>query len=175
MADVERDDARGAALQQHVGEAAGGGADVERLAAGDVDAEGVERVRELEPAAADVRVVRRGSATSASASTSVPAFVTDLAVDRDLAGQDQRARPLARRRQAAFDDELIEANHSDRLPRWHRSTAFTVDRFNDPLAPMSERASASRQVRAVAKRCARARSRHSAAMRRDASRPKSAG
>ena len=33
VADVERDDARGAALQQHVGEAAGGGADVERLAA----------------------------------------------------------------------------------------------------------------------------------------------
>ena len=30
VADVERDDARGAALQQHVGEAAGRGADVER-------------------------------------------------------------------------------------------------------------------------------------------------
>ena len=33
VADVERDDARRAALQQHVGEAAGRGADVERLAA----------------------------------------------------------------------------------------------------------------------------------------------
>ena len=59
VADVERDDARGAALQQHVGEAAGRGADVERLAAGDGDAEGVERVRELQAAAADVGVVRR--------------------------------------------------------------------------------------------------------------------
>ena len=32
VADVERDDARGAALQQHVGEAAGRRADVERAA-----------------------------------------------------------------------------------------------------------------------------------------------
>ena len=59
VADVERDDARGAALQQHVGEAAGRGADVERLAPVDGDAEGVERVRELEPAAADVRMIGR--------------------------------------------------------------------------------------------------------------------
>ena len=38
VADVERDDARGAALQQHVGEAAGGCADVEALASANLDA-----------------------------------------------------------------------------------------------------------------------------------------
>ena len=59
VADVERDDARRAALQQHVGEAAGRGADVERLAPRTAMLKCVERVRELEAAAADVRMVRR--------------------------------------------------------------------------------------------------------------------
>ena len=48
--DVERDHARGAALKQAVGEAAGRGADVEAVEAGHVEAERVERVRELDPA-----------------------------------------------------------------------------------------------------------------------------
>ena len=53
VADVERDHARGAALEQDVGEAAGRGADVERVTPGRVDAELVERVRELVAAARD--------------------------------------------------------------------------------------------------------------------------
>ena len=56
--DVERDHVSGAALQQDVGEAAGRGADVERTLAGRIDAEGVERVRQLDAAAADVRMIR---------------------------------------------------------------------------------------------------------------------
>ena len=59
MTDVERDDPRRAAFEQDVGEAAGGGADVERLASLDGNAEGVERMRELEAAAPDVRMVWR--------------------------------------------------------------------------------------------------------------------
>ena len=59
VGDVERDDMRGPALQQAVGEAAGGGADVERVATRDVDAERVERVGELDPAARD-ELRRRG-------------------------------------------------------------------------------------------------------------------
>ena len=55
VAHVERDHARRAALQQHVGEPAGGGADVERVEPGDVDPERVEGVRELVPGARDVR------------------------------------------------------------------------------------------------------------------------
>ena len=58
MTDVERDHAARAALEEHVGEAARRGADVERLATVDGDAEGVERVRELDSAAADIRMVR---------------------------------------------------------------------------------------------------------------------
>ena len=54
VGDVERDDVLRPALEQAVGEAAGGGADVERAAAADVDLQGVERVRELDAAAGDV-------------------------------------------------------------------------------------------------------------------------
>ena len=45
----------GAALQQAVGEPAGRGADVEAAAAGDVERQRVERVRQLDPAARDIR------------------------------------------------------------------------------------------------------------------------
>ena len=56
VADVERDHARGAALEQAVGEAARRGADVERSRGpSSVEAERVERVRELLAAARDVR------------------------------------------------------------------------------------------------------------------------
>ena len=47
VADVERDHPRRAALQQAVGEAAGRGAEVETVASRRIDAERVERVREL--------------------------------------------------------------------------------------------------------------------------------
>jgi hypothetical protein len=45
VADVEGDDVPGAALEHHVGEAAGGGADIERQQPGDVDGEGIQGVR----------------------------------------------------------------------------------------------------------------------------------
>ena len=54
VGDVERRDVLRSALQQAVGEAAGGGADVQRVAAGDVDLQRVERVGELDAAARDV-------------------------------------------------------------------------------------------------------------------------
>ena len=59
VADVERDHVARAAVEQHVGEAAGRGADVERDAARDVEVKRVERVGELEPAAADPGMIGR--------------------------------------------------------------------------------------------------------------------
>ncbi len=53
-ADIHGMDARGAGLQQGVGEAAGGGADIEADQAGDVDGEVPERAGQFEAAAADV-------------------------------------------------------------------------------------------------------------------------
>src|SRR5438128_7050511 len=54
VTDVERDHAPRATLEQDVGEAAGGRADVDRVDPGDVESERVERVRELVPGARDV-------------------------------------------------------------------------------------------------------------------------
>ena len=104
VADVERDDVARAALQQDVGEAAGGGADIERAAALDVDVERVERVRELDAAAADVGMVGRGQLDAASLADRRAGFRHDVAVDAHLAGENQRARPFARRRQPALDE-----------------------------------------------------------------------
>ncbi len=53
VADVERDHPGRAALEEDVREPAGRGADVEAVATGRIDAEGVERVRELLAAARD--------------------------------------------------------------------------------------------------------------------------
>ena len=54
VGDVQGDHVGRSALEQAVGEAAGGRADVERAAAGDGEPERVERVGELDPAAGDV-------------------------------------------------------------------------------------------------------------------------
>ncbi len=48
------------------------------FAAGDRDAESVERVRELQPAAADVRMIRRGERDLGGVIDRVPALVTIL-------------------------------------------------------------------------------------------------
>ena len=58
-ADVERDHPGSTALEQDIGEAARRGPDVQAVAAGRVDAEGFERVRQLLAAPRDVRR-RRG-------------------------------------------------------------------------------------------------------------------
>src|SRR4051812_12043323 len=55
VADVDGDDPRGASLKEHVGEAAGRGADVDAIEPGRVDAEPVEPVRELLASAGDKR------------------------------------------------------------------------------------------------------------------------
>ena len=53
VADVDRDDPRGAALQEAVGEPAGGGPEVDAVLASRVDAECVQGMRELLAAARD--------------------------------------------------------------------------------------------------------------------------
>ena len=106
MADVHGDDVGGAA-EQDGGEAAGGRADGERAAAARVDREGVERAGELHAAAADVRVIGDGEIDARVLSDRRAGLGHDLAVDRDLAREDQRARPLTRRRQPAFNEDHI--------------------------------------------------------------------
>ena len=104
--DVERDTRAAPRRKQHVGEAAGRRADVERLAVPDGDAEGVERVRELEAAAADVRMIgrrraRRRVGGDRRARPSTPPGRRPCT----WPGEDERARALARRREAAVDEQ----------------------------------------------------------------------
>ena len=113
MSDVEGHDADGAALQQHVGEAAGGGADVERLAAGDGHVKGVERVGQLHASAPDVRMIRRNQRDIGIVGNLGARFRHRLPADADLSGQDQRPRAFARGGKALVHDELIEPKFHD--------------------------------------------------------------
>jgi len=60
VSDVERDDRRRAALEQDVGESARRRANIEGFAARGIDSEGIERACQLDAAAADIRMIRRG-------------------------------------------------------------------------------------------------------------------
>jgi len=110
VTDVERDDPCGAPLEKHVGEAARGRADVERLTAFDVDVERIEGVRQLHAAAADIRVIGRDESEVGGGIDLRAGFRFGLPVDNDLSRQDQRSRTLSRRRKASFNDELIQTN-----------------------------------------------------------------
>ena len=102
-------DLGGAALEQHVGEAARRGADVEADHALGIDGETIEAVGELQAAARRVRmrlaldlerrVVGNGRARLLQAPRS----------GKDAAGHDEGLGLGARLRQAALDEELIEA------------------------------------------------------------------
>ena len=108
MPDVERDHARRAFLEKHVRESAGRRADVERLAAGDVDAKGFNRVRELDAAAADVWVVRFLQRDFCVFGNLLTGFLRRLSVHQNNARQHERRGPLARLRQAPLDDQLVK-------------------------------------------------------------------
>ena len=104
VADVDRDDARGAALEQAVREAARRRADVEAVRAGHVEAEGVERVRELLAAAGDER--RRPLDLELGVLVDL---LAGLRVPRDEPGQDEGLRLGTRLGEAALDEQHVEA------------------------------------------------------------------
>ena len=110
---VESIDTRRAALQQHVGEAAGRGPDVEADEPVRIDSERVEGGRELVAAAADVRVAlldlerREGVdeiAGLAVRSRPVPG------PDAHPAGEQEGLGPRTRRGQPTVDEKLVEAD-----------------------------------------------------------------
>src|SRR6476659_682735 len=151
VADVERDHARGAALQQHVGEAAGRRADVESITSGDVDLERVERVVELLAAARD-KARRLGHGQLGR----LLHLLAGLLVARHATGQHQRLRLGAALGEPALDEQDVEAFSQE--VRTARSSTM----------PSSTVVSASISVRA-----ARARSAVSSARTRAASAPRS--
>src|SRR5581483_7762356 len=112
-ADVERDHARRAALEEDVGEAAGRGADVEAVEARRVDAEQVEPVRELLAAARDVL----RTAVDRELDVLVD-LLARLVVPGHAARHHERLRLRARLGEAALDEDDVE-------PLLHASAAAT--------------------------------------------------
>ena len=108
VAHVERDHMTRAALQPHVGEAAGRRAHVEGDAIGGVDPEGVERRRELDAAAADPRMIGADHAHVRIDRHHGAGLGGAVAVGIDLSRENQRARLLTRLDQSFFHEERIE-------------------------------------------------------------------
>ena len=108
VADVDRDHRTRAAREQHVGEAAGRGADVEAGEAVGIEAEGVERRGELDPAARGpgVRLARLDPRVLGER---VGGFAHGLAVGADQPGGDRRLRAGAAGEESAFDENKIGA------------------------------------------------------------------
>ena len=108
VADVDAGHMSGAARQQDMGKAAGGGADVQRLFAGRVYGEGVERRRELDAAARNPRIGRAGGqlrgkgqgsdglATTRPSSVTSPASIASRALAR-LANKPRSTRAISAR------------------------------------------------------------------------------
>jgi hypothetical protein len=103
MTHVERDDARGAALQQDICEATGRRADIEAFAAGDGDLKSLERMRELQATAADVRVIRGHERDICGVVHGGARLGHRPPVYGHLPGDHQRPSPFTRRRQLAIE------------------------------------------------------------------------
>ena len=119
VADVERDHARRAPLEEDVGEAAGRGAHVDAIETGRIDAENVEAVRELLAAARDVRrwllYVELGVLVH---------LLARLVVASHEPGEHERLRLRARLREPALDHEDVEPLlHGGRRAPTRRSSA----------------------------------------------------
>ena len=100
----------GAALEHAVGEAAGGGADVDAGEAGEVDGPVGEGVLELEAAAADVLEVGAEEADGGGGGDGGAGLVDALLVDEDSAGEDEGLGAFAGGGVALVDEELVETD-----------------------------------------------------------------
>ena len=97
-------------LEHAVGEAAGGGADVDAGEAGEVDGPVGEGVLEFEAAAADVFEVGAEQADGGVGGDGGAGLVDALLVDEDAAGEDEGLGALAGGGVALVDEELVEAD-----------------------------------------------------------------
>ena len=120
VADVDRVNLRRAALQEAIGEAAGGRADVERGHAGGIDREMIERAFEFQSAAADI-FRRRGDDEFGVGRDFDGGFVQDAIAEADFAGHDGALRLLAAREMPLLDQDNIEARLFCHHPRSSRS------------------------------------------------------
>ena len=104
---VARGDALREALEKAVREASRGGAEIEAAFAGWVDAERVERTRELDAAARDVRVVLPAHGDRRVLREHRAGLVDARFAEIHLARQNECLRTRARGREAAHHEKLI--------------------------------------------------------------------
>jgi len=109
VADVHRMHKGGAASQQHVGEAAGGGADVEAHQSGRVEREVIKRAHQLEAAARHPGVVLAAQLERLTGGEKLARFVDAPLAGKQPAGEDERLSPAAALHQAAIQHELVRA------------------------------------------------------------------
>jgi hypothetical protein len=107
VANVERDDAKGSALQQYIGKSTSRCADIKALAPADLDVKRVECMSELESAAASVWMIGCDEGDRRLVVDSRACFCRRAIVDCDLSCENQRACTLARWSESTLDDELI--------------------------------------------------------------------
>ena len=119
IAGVDRDHARSAALQKAIGEASGRGAHVEAHQVIHVDAPVIERTLELESAAAYVLQIVAQQTQRGVALNGGSGLFDLLLVHQNFSGKNQRLRAFARRHQAAFHEQFVEA-------QFHRSAIRTL-------------------------------------------------
>jgi hypothetical protein len=126
-ADVDGDDTGGAVLEEAVGKAAGGGAEVETGEAGGVDGEGAEGGFELEPATADVGE-RLSELEWGIGVEGLGGFDEQAGSAADLPGHDELAGTFARFGEATLDEEEVGADtgHGMRLHRARRARWMLV-------------------------------------------------
>jgi hypothetical protein len=109
VAGVDSQDRLRAVLQHAVGEASGGGADVDAGEAGEVDGPVFEGALEFEAAAADVLEVGAEEADDAVGGDGGSWLVDALLANEDAAGEDEGLGPFARGGVALVDKQLVEA------------------------------------------------------------------
>ena len=103
-----------AARQQHVGETAGRGADIERERAAGIGGEMVEREGKLQPAARYPGMVAAGERERGVLVERCAGLVDPAASGTDEAGQDQRLRLGPAFREPLLDQQLV----GPALRRW---------------------------------------------------------
>ena len=107
VAGVDGKDGDGAVLEHAVGEASGGGADVDAGEAGERDGPVGDGVLEFEAAAADVFEIGTEQADGCRRSDGGAGLVDALLVDEDAAGEDEGLGALARGGVTAVDKEFV--------------------------------------------------------------------
>jgi len=139
---IDGDNARGAVLQQAIGEAARGGSDIHAHLAGHVDAPVGESGFELQSAAADVFQVSAQNPQLGLAFDCSSRLLHLLLVGQDLTGENQCLSAFPRWREPAIDQQLVDSHlHADSV-----AIPATVDACGYNERPLEESIATAKQA-----------------------------